>query len=723
MAKQILKLEKQLVRAAFDASSFNKENRTVDVVFATETTDVLRYDYYNGVTFIEKLIISADTVRLDRINSGAPYLDNHNAYGSVANSLGKVVEGSAKIDKGVLRCTLQFSSRAEVAPIMQDVADGILPNISVGYNVYSYERQAVIDDETPQYNAIDWEPYEVSSVMIPADINAGVGRKADRSFKGKNEAQARETEIEVTDAEGVETGTRSGETDNKQTQNHQKTNQMKDLEKRALAVGLPTTATEAEVVAEERKLAVTRRAVKLGLDPSAKEADVDAAERDLKKKRSEEKIAEGVDAEFTRGTEITKMVRTHNLSTEFGDKLIADKVPIEEARKRVMDEIAKGDPKINGANIHVTGKDEGEKNRSALSSSMILRSGALDAKLLTKEEVELAKKYRHHSLMDIAKDCLDRAKIDYRGLDKMEIAQRSMTSSTSDFPVLLDGTNRRILLAAYAATPDKWRDFCSVGSVSDFRVWKRLRPGSFSRLDALLENEEYKNKKIPDAVSEGVSVDTFGNTINVTRKMIVNDDLKAFTALAAGLGRAAKRSIEIDVFAYLLQNGGLGPVMADSLHLFDAGHGNLITGVNVPSMASFDAIRTNMASQQDAQNNEYLDYEPSILITPIALRGLADSINGSLYDPDAANKLQKPNIVKNMFSKITGTPRLTGSGYYAFADPAVNPVLEVTFLDGVEEPYMESYIPFKTDGIEWKVRMDYGIDAIETRGATLVTNA
>jgi hypothetical protein len=106
---------------------------------------------------------------------------------------------------------------------------------------------------------------------------------------------------------------------------------------------------------------------------------------------------------------------------------------------------------------------------------------------------------------------------------------------------------------------------------------------------------------------------------------------------------------------------------------------------------------------------------------PLSLGGTARSINDALYDPDTANKLQKPNIVNGLFRHIVDTPRLTGTRRYIFADPMEAPVIEVAFLDGAQEPYLEVQDGFDVDGARYKVRLDFGIAAVDYRGA--VTNA
>ena len=65
------------------------------------------------------------------------------------------------------------------------------------------------------------------------------------------------------------------------------------------------------------------------------------------------------------------------------------------------------------------------------------------------------------------------------------------------------------------------------------------------------------------------------DTIGLTRKAIVNDDLGAFTDLAGKFGLAAAE-FEAQFLVDLLESGsGFGPTMSDNVTLFDAAHSNL----------------------------------------------------------------------------------------------------------------------------------------------------
>lgn len=370
------------------------------------------------------------------------------------------------------------------------------------------------------------------------------------------------------------------------------------------------------------------------------------------------------------------------------------------------------------AAVHVeTVEDESDKRRDAIVASLLARAGLADKET---RAAAMASGYRNHKLLDIAKASLTKAGIKYERMDAMQVVGAAFTQGTSDFPILLENAMHKVLQNAYATAADTWSRFCATGSVSDFRDHPRYRVGSLGNLDALTELGEYVNKTIPDGEKAVIRAGTKGNVINLSRQAIINDDLGAFLGLAANLGRAARRTIEADVYALLALNGGLGPVMADGLTLFHANHGNIGTPAAI-SVASLDADRVKMASQTDVGGNDFLDLRPSVLLVPLGLGGQARAVVGAEYDDDTSKNQRKPNVIRDLYDDIVDTPRMTGTRRYSFASPAVAPVIEVAFLDGNSEPYLESEAGFSVDGTRWKVRLDYGVGAIDYRGA--VTNA
>lgn len=161
-----------------DVQSVNSETRTADLIFSTGAP-VDRFDRLSGKRYREVLSMKPAHIRLDRLNAGAPLLDSHSAY-SVGDQLGAVVRGTARIEKGQAIARVRFSKRDAVEPIFQDVQDGIISAVSVGYRVHRFEETEGRDGAIATRVATDWEPFEVSLVSMPADAGAKV-RDGDKS--------------------------------------------------------------------------------------------------------------------------------------------------------------------------------------------------------------------------------------------------------------------------------------------------------------------------------------------------------------------------------------------------------------------------------------------------------------------------------------------------------------------------------------------------------------
>jgi len=140
----------------------------------------------------ESLDLRDGSVRMDRLQSGTvPLLKNHDAS-SIDNVIGVVERAWIKGGEG--RAVVRFSDRPEVAGIFQDVKNGILRSISVGYRVHSFQEVTKEGEEVRSFMATDWEPLELSVVPIPADQAAGF--RADEITELTN-AQEEEGEMDT----------------------------------------------------------------------------------------------------------------------------------------------------------------------------------------------------------------------------------------------------------------------------------------------------------------------------------------------------------------------------------------------------------------------------------------------------------------------------------------------------------------------------------------------
>lgn len=380
------------------------------------------------------------------------------------------------------------------------------------------------------------------------------------------------------------------------------------------------------------------------------------------------------------------------------------KCSVEAAGQKLLAKLGDGaEPVSKPLNIDVGAS--GSERLIADSTNVILARMGL-------ETVTAGNNMRGMRLSEIARACLQAGGVSAGGMDIRAMVAASFTQSTSDFPVILENTMHKTLLAGYKLASDKWRRFCKVGQVSDFREHNRYRTGSMGNLDGLNELGEFENKTIPDGEKAKIKAGTKGNIINISRQAIINDDLDAFLGLSKDFGRAYGRTIEADVFAYLLSN----PVLEDGVALFHATHGNLAGSGAAIGVATLEAGRVAMGSQKDIGGNDYLDIQPEILLCSLADGGNARVTVNAQYDPETANKLQKPNMVNGIVRDIVDTPRIT-TAWYMFANPEEVPTLEVAFLNGEQEPYLEFEEGFTVDGARMKVRGDWAIGAIDFRGA------
>jgi hypothetical protein len=88
--------------------------------------------------------------------------------------MGVATKGSIESGQGL--ATLRLSTRPEMAGKVSDIKAGVIRSISFGYVVRKYEITPAIDrtdgGSVPLYRAVDWQPYEISFVTVPADANA-----------------------------------------------------------------------------------------------------------------------------------------------------------------------------------------------------------------------------------------------------------------------------------------------------------------------------------------------------------------------------------------------------------------------------------------------------------------------------------------------------------------------------------------------------------------------
>jgi HK97 family phage prohead protease len=135
------------------------ETRTVPASLSSETP----IDRWFGQ---EVLVHQSDAIDLSRAADGLPMLWNHNSDLSIG------VVDDVKLVKNKLRGLLRFSNNAKAQEVFNDVREGFLRNVSIGYQINKWEEQANSD----LVRIISWSLLEASVVTVPADGTVGINR-------------------------------------------------------------------------------------------------------------------------------------------------------------------------------------------------------------------------------------------------------------------------------------------------------------------------------------------------------------------------------------------------------------------------------------------------------------------------------------------------------------------------------------------------------------------
>lgn len=457
-------------------------------------------------------------------------------------------------------------------------------------------------------------------------------------------------------------------------------------------------------------------------------------------------------AERTRVKSIREIGKAQGIESDAIDVFIDDGNSLEETRAKVLDVLADRSQALGG-NIEVTA-DGREKRAKAMSSAMQFRTG-----IIGRDKIEEGgEEFCGLTLKEFARDCLERSGNSTRSLSDHAFSEMALrgpklnsdsirafaqrgeviAGSTSDFPYILAATANKSLLDAYNTAKSTWEQWCSSGSLSDFKEAGRIKLSDMGDLEVVPEGGHYPEGKASDS-REPIQLKTYGKRFSITRQAIINDDLSAFTRIPASMGSAARRVPDQLAIALLLSN----PTMSDGHALFSAGHNNLsqVAG-NRPdtlahALAGLQALSLLLSKQtaflatleEDDSDTLYLDLEPSVWFggpTYTWNRKTVATSAGSVEDDKNAgvsNAAADMGLTVLQTAKLEDTNITGNSAYshYLFARPSDAAVIEVAFLQGNREPYMEETDQTDVDGRIMKVRMDCVAGVVDYVGAVKET--
>lgn len=647
-------LPTQRTRAEFKADSFNEADRTVEVIFATETA-VRTFDWDAYEMVDEVLICMPENGDLKRLNNGAPALDNHNRYGKTADNVVGVVS-DARFENGAGVAKIRFGSSESDTELMNKVRDKIVTGISVGYNVYEYQVTRT-EGKTPLYRATKWEATEISFTPVQADVNSRV-----RSEEGTNEVViSEEIPPTIPVVENIE------EQENNTNLN---TNDMPEVNQ-----------------------------------PPAPTAEVP----NLEQTRSE--AAAG---ERARIKGINSHCRALGLPQSTADALIEEGVDLATAGQRALVEWEKLQPANPNQSVQQV-QDDKEKTRSAMTNALVLRITPNASQVMGEENVRAAQDFRGMSLLRLAEESLVRSGLNVRGLSPREIAKGALGAKvrgahhTSDFPLLLVDSFTRTLRAQYALYPRTFEAWARRSTLPDFREITRVQlSGLIGNFDEVQELGEYKAGTMSEA-SEKYKLAKYGKLIGISWEAIINDDLSAFTRIPQAFAMKSAQKQSDLVYGILTGN----PTMSNAIALWNvATHKNYTSTGTALSETSLD-VAYQLFRNQKSIEGDFLNITPKFLIVGPKNELVARKLTSTNYTPAKQSDISVAAITG---LQLIVEPRITDYAWFLVADPAMIDTVEYAFLDGEEELFIEQKEGFDVDALQIKARMVFGTKAIDFRG-------
>ena len=428
-------------------------------------------------------------------------------------------------------------------------------------------------------------------------------------------------------------------------------------------------------------------------------------------------------SERQRQTTIRDIGRRARMKDEDIEAALTGDTTVDAFRSRAFDFMAERAEQTTTdarARARIVGATDEEKRGAAIENALLHRFSPGQNELS-----EHGREYRGMTLLEMGCDMLEAHGVRVRGMSKHERAAAMLEMraasvgdfsvrsggmhSTADFANVLANVANKTLRAGYQAAPQTFRPLVRVVTLPDFKAVSRVQLGEAPKLEKVNEHGEFKRGKMGDA-AERYQLATYGKVVAITRQVLINDDLDAFTRIPRSFGVAAA-NLESDlVWGQITAN----PNMGDGNALFSAAHGNLATAGTI-SAPVVGAMRQAMRVQTGLDGKTLLNITPTYIVVPTALETVTEQFLGQIFPTKSGD------VVTTTMRKLVAIsePRLdaaSASNWYLAGDPGQIDIVELAYLEGQQGLFTETRAGFDVDGMEVKVRQDVAAKVIDWRG-------
>lgn len=357
-------------------------------------------------------------------------------------------------------------------------------------------------------------------------------------------------------------------------------------------------------------------------------------------------------------------------------------------------------PTDSRVRVHV-GNDEADTIRSARVEALAY---GLGAPVPQAGPSAAARQYMGQGLVDIAADCVNfhgRRMLNARDIDN--IFSRA-AHSTSDFPVIFEGAVNRTLEQRYALAQPTFKRFARKKNFRDFRPDTVVKTGDFPMLEKILENGRIKSGTFGEG-KEAVQAFSYAIALNISRPMLINDDLGAIAELLTSYGASVALFEEVTFYA-----GAYNSKLADGKTVFHADHKNLAAAGSAISVDSVGEGRKSMGQQKSLDGKPLLANPARIMLVGPNQLTEAEKLLASITPATVSTV----NIFSGKF-ELVETSQIADNSWDLFADPATGSNYRWGYLEGYEAPRVRMDEPFGQQGFSMSVEHDFGCGATDFR--------
>lgn len=319
---------------------------------------------------------------------------------------------------------------------------------------------------------------------------------------------------------------------------------------------------------------------------------------------------------------------------------------------------------------------------------------------------EDARQFAEMSFRDLASASLERAGVSVRGLSTDEIFTRAASMTTSDFPLIVSNVANKIALERFNAAASALTPLFRKRTLPNFKASTAIRAGELGELKPLAEDGEIQHTGRTEN-GETLSLGTYAAGLNVSRKLLIDDDANLLGDMTAALADAAANTISNKLAALLTGASKL----SDGKNVFHADRGNLAAAGGDLSVATLDAARKGMRVVKGLDGKTIVGAAPKYLVVGPEMETAAELVLAAIYATDIA--------AGNPFAQkltLLVEPRISSKAWFLFADPSRLPVLQMAYLSSAQGVQIQRTEAWDTLGMRFRAFLDFGCGFSDWRG-------